>query len=40
MAENIVRTHFNASVPPWMEPKTAAGVIFGPDYTEYQGPME
>ncbi|BDA43790.1 probable Achacin at N-terminal half [Coccomyxa sp. Obi] len=38
MAENVVRTHFNATVPGWMRQETAQGVMFGPSYDEFQAP--
>lgn len=40
MSENIVRAHFNASVPNWMRPAVAESVIFNRNYKETQGPME
>ncbi|BDA43792.1 probable Achacin at N-terminal half [Coccomyxa sp. Obi] len=40
MAENVVRTHFNATVPAWMGQETAQRVLFGPSYNEFRGPGE
>lgn len=40
MAENVLRKHFNLSVPALMSPETAAAVLYGPDYKEFRGSEE